>query len=197
MQKLKRRQERRAAYDVFANPIFDHALVNECMSSEESCDEGLSVRGFPWRSSRLYYFYSTLDAEGAADEFVQLPDKVILKPRRAVPRKDRLPGDFKKGSEMPPKGIASWMVSRRWLNEQRRMQSDVDEKLKDIVVEHPDFNWNVFPYLGEESEDEAEPVPLPPQSMQQQHQQPPATYFSMQHTPGISYSLAHALTPQV
>lgn len=129
----------------------------ECLSSEESASEdeaGSSsrssdvyrIRGLPWRSTRLRNFYATLDEGEQADK--------NFRPRRGVGRKERCLGPLKDGFFMPPKGVASWMISRRWLNEFQMTHPDLVELLKDIVVDPPGFDWGQFLILGEENSDD-------------------------------------------
>jgi hypothetical protein len=126
------------------------------MSSEESDFEDdtpgssrpsgiLRTRGYSWRSSRLQRFYSTLDDEEKADR--------SMKPKRGVGKKERCTGPPKDGFHIPPKGVASWMISRRWINAAQATHPDLTDVLKKIVVDPPGFDWNQFHALGEESED--------------------------------------------
>lgn len=196
---MKRRQDRRKKYNIFAHESFDAALKPEAMSSDESGDDGtpneLVVRGFPWRSTRLRNFYATLDADDATAEVVQINDTLMSRPRRVVPRKERTDGPPKDGAELPPKGVARWMVSRRWIIEQLRTNPQAAELLTGLIMDFPDFNWEAFLDLGEESEDEPGPEPMPETVLAQYpvptYHQP--TYHNSTH--GISYSLAHAMTP--
>lgn len=176
---------------VFAHPTFDSTLLNECMSSEESCDDAeptdpscqlIRVRGLPWRSSRLLYFYSILDADDIPEEFLQADATTVAKPRRTINRKERRIGPPKEGDHLPPSGVARWMVSRRWLDEQRQLRPDVVQQLEAAIVDHPDFDWDRFHALGEESEAEFEDEP---------EQVPERAYFPQSNT---SYSLSNALT---
>lgn len=129
----------------------------ECLSSEESASEdengNLSrssdvyrIRGLPWRSTRLRNFYATLDEGEQADK--------MSRPRRGVGRKERCLGPLKDGFFMPPKGVASWMISRRWLNQLHMTNPELVELLKDIVVDPPGFDWNKFLVLGGETSDD-------------------------------------------
>jgi hypothetical protein len=129
----------------------------ECMSSEESASEdetGSSrssnvyrVRGLPWRSTRLRNFYTTLDEGDQAEKNFQ--------PKRGVGRRERCLGPPKDGFFMPPKGVATWMISRRWLNLLQMTNPELVELLKGLVVDPPGFDWNHFLGLGGEvSEDE-------------------------------------------
>lgn len=158
------------------------------MSSEESCDEEtaaahnipstselLQVRGLPWRSTRLRNFYDALDREEDPEVLV-VDNMSINKPRRVIPRKERCIGLPKDDSIMPPKGVADWMVSRKWI----RDHPDFRAQLRDLIVDYPGFNWNGFRALGDESEDEFQQV-MPGLS----------TYILS----SSSSSLAHALMP--
>jgi hypothetical protein len=127
----------------------------ECMSSEESASEdetGRSttiyrIRGLPWRSIRLRNFYTTLDEGDQADK--------NFRPKRGVGRRERCLGPPKDGFFMPPKGVATWMISRRWLNLLQMTNPELVELLKDLVVDPPGFDWSrVFGLGMEESGDE-------------------------------------------
>ncbi|KAI0796777.1 hypothetical protein C8Q75DRAFT_802457 [Abortiporus biennis] len=176
--KLNNRLEARKKMPVYAHSTFDAALQQDCMSSEESCNESpdpsypstiLQIRPIPWRSSRLMRFYATLDEHDLVDR--------SLKPRRHVGRKERCIGPEKDGIYLPPKGIGSWMVSRRWMKSVQMNYPEVFELLKDNIKEKEGFDWNLFRDLGEESEDEDE-------------QEPPEPIPRSE----TSYSLAHALS---
>jgi len=131
----------------------------ECMSSEESAseDEASSssrsinvyrIRGLPWRSTRLRNFYCTLDEGDQADK--------TLRPKRGLGRRERCLGPPKDGFFMPPKGVATWMISRRWLDLLQTTNPELVELLKDLVVDPPGFDWSHFLGLGaEDSEDES------------------------------------------
>lgn len=132
----------------------------DCMSSEESASEDetgnssnptavFRVRGLPWRSTRLLNFYSTLDEGEQADK--------VFKPKRGVGRRERCIGPVKSGFYMPPKGIASWMISQRWLNGLQITSPDLVELLKDLVHDPPGFDWSRFLALGGE-DSEAEDI---------------------------------------
>lgn len=131
------------------------------MSSEESASEDdddddgsinrsstvYRIRGFPWRSARLRNFYTTLDEGEQADK--------VFRPRRGVGRKARRLGPPKDGFFMPPKGVASWMISRRWLNGLQMTNPELMGLLSDLVEDPPGFDWSQFLALGgEDSEDE-------------------------------------------
>ena len=183
---------------MFAHSTFDPALLPECMSSEESCDEHypspdhtqqpflLLTRAPAWRSSRLARFYALLDAEDAAEQY-QL-DSIGVgiggggnKARRVLPRKERRVGPPKDGLVMPPQGVASWMVSRRWVKETRESRPDLGDMLEGLIVQDSvDFEWDKFDVLGEESEDELQ------EGVGEEE------FIPRSET---SYSLAHALAP--
>lgn len=183
---------------MFAHSTFDPALLPECMSSEESCDEYyhspdhthksqllLLTRSPAWRSSRLARFYALLDAEDAAEQY-QL-DSVGVgvssagnKARRLPPRKERRVGPPKDGLVMPPQGVAPWMVSRRWVKETRESRPDLEAMLEGLIVHDTlGFEWDKFDVLGEESEDEMQ------EGVGEE-------FIPRSET---SYSLAHALAP--
>lgn len=154
--KLGNRSEVRNRTPVFEHVTFDGALQLECMSSEESEIEEdptsgtrtvvLRVRGCPWRSLRLQHFFDLLDKE----------DKVATaqKPRRGVGRKERYRGPPKEGFLLPPKGVASWMISKRWMVMIQASHSEVIDGLKDVIVDTDGFDWNQVPQMSVESDDE-------------------------------------------
>ncbi|TFY83941.1 hypothetical protein EWM64_g58 [Hericium alpestre] len=158
--KLRSRVEVRAKTEAFTHATFNGAMQIDCMSSEESEDEQveadsskpkakkLMVRGIPWRSTRMLRYYGMLDEDDKVEKG--------LKPKRA-PRQDRNEGPPKAGFHMPPKGVASWMVSRRWLRDLQLSHPELVGLLNDIVVDPPGFDWNQFDALGYESEDELDP----------------------------------------
>ncbi|KAI0071090.1 hypothetical protein K474DRAFT_1712761 [Panus rudis PR-1116 ss-1] len=181
--KLASRTEMRKKHDAFAHQTFDAALTQECMSSEESCDEYteptasgaqnrvrvLRVRGLPWRSSRLLHFYTILD------DSEKLETGTNVKPVKRNPtRQERCLGPPKDGFHMPPKGIRSWMVSQKWVRELKMDHPDMVDTLKELIVDVPGFDWESYDDLGHETEEEAEPEEVIPRS-------------------ATSYSLAHAL----
>lgn len=143
----------------FEHITFDGALQLECMSSEESDfedDDGsssrssgiLRTRGHPWRSRRLVRFFCALDDEDRADN--------LSKPKRGVGRRERLTGPPKDGFHIPPEGVASWMISRRWIKASHGRFPDLPDTLARLVQDPPGFDWNHFHVLGEESEDSAD-----------------------------------------
>lgn len=133
----------------------------ECMSSEESdfeTDSDLSAtprgsgplqtRGYAWRSSRLLRFYAVLDVEDTAD--------ANTRPKRGAGRRERFTGPHKEGFHLPPKGVASWMVSRRWMLSACAEHPDLGNKLKTLVFDAPGFDddWTRFSDLGPETDEE-------------------------------------------
>ncbi|KAI0089262.1 hypothetical protein BDY19DRAFT_944941 [Irpex rosettiformis] len=195
--KLAKRTEQRKKLGMFAHSTFDPALLLECMSSDESCDEHVEevyptserskvqlfiTRGPTWRSSRLVRFYSLLDAEDVAEQ-LQLGSASVFasnKHRRPLPRKERRVGPPKDGLIMPPQGVASWMISRRWVKETSETHPDLEGVLEGLVEDSPGFDWGGFDVLGEESEEEGE------QEVEEEEFIPRSD---------TSYSLAHALAP--
>jgi hypothetical protein len=174
----------------FEHETFDGVLQLECMSSEESDFEIdpvssqpsaiLRSRGYAWRSTRLLRFLSALDEEEKMD--------TSAKPKRGVGRKERRVGPPREEFCLPPQGIASWMISRRWYKASLNIHPDLPETLSKLVVNPLGFNWTHFRDLGEESadsEDEAvqqqQPmhtfnpdshsmnIPLPQHALQQNH----------------------------
>lgn len=158
------------------------------MSSEESCDEYVEevspagafarvqvfrTRGLPWRSSRLLRMYAMLDAEEEAEQMVA----GNTKPRRSQGRKERCVGPPKDGFILPPNGVSSWMVSRRWIRENRETHPGLEDQLSSLTRDQPGFDWRNFDVLGEESEDDG----------QEEAEEP---FIPRSDT---SYSLAHAL----
>lgn len=153
---------------VFDHVIFDGALQVECMSSEESdCEDDMPIlrtRPYAWRSLRLVRFYGTLDEEEKADK--------IDKPKRGVGRKERRTGPPKDGFQLPPSGVASWMISKRWLACTQAVHPDLPDVLSRLLDDPAGFDWNEFHDLGDESDEEQEldspsPPPLLPPMIQQ------------------------------
>ena len=144
--------------EVFEHVTFDGALQLECMSSEESdSDEEsaggshpgfLRIRGQAWRSTRVRKFFNRLDDE-EKEEMRQRP-----KPKRGSGKKERIRGPDKEAFHLPPKGVASWMISRRWMTVALRKHPDLPDVLKKTVVDPPGFDWDGFRVLGQESDDE-------------------------------------------
>jgi len=160
--KVASRTEIKKRSEAFSHPTFDSTLMQDCMSSEESCDERddtpptgtlekvqvLRVRGLPWRSHRLLRFYAILDEQERREvEFG-------LKNIRRISKKDRCAGEFKDISTMPPKGVASWMISRRWVKQLSMYNEDLLKSLEDLVVDPAGFDWDQYDVLGVETEDE-------------------------------------------
>lgn len=138
VQKLGNRSEARNKMGVFEHVTFDGALQMECMSSEESEVEEdgtrttvLRIRGLSWRSVRLQRFFDALDEEDRAES--------AQRPRRGVGRRERVRGAPKDGILVPPKGVARWMVSKRWMAGM------------DVVVDQAGFEIEID-VLGEESD---------------------------------------------
>lgn len=150
--------------DTFSHPTFDGALTQDCMSSEESCDEYTDpspsgtmgkvqvfrVRGIPWRSHRLLRFYALLDEEERLDI------ERGVKHRRNVIKKDKNLVEYKDLSVMPPEGVASWMISKRWRKELSMYNEDLLKSLDQLVVDPQGFDWSHYDALGVETEDEPE-----------------------------------------
>ena len=176
------------------------------MSSEESDTERpaslssgeigtvrvLRVRGLLWRSTRLLRFFADLDAAdpGSRSPSPSLSQSSSGEPqrkRRKLPPAERCTGPPKDGFQLPPKGVASWMVSRRWIRESIVAgQYDIEEKVNCLVDDERDrgFDWNAFHLLGEETEDEEPEV----------NREPLRHYIPRSDT---SYALANALQPPV
>jgi len=155
--KLGNRSDARNKMAAFEHVTFDGAFQIECMSSEESeVDEDAAtgmrttffrIRGIAWRSLRLQRFFDVLDEEDKADN--------MQRPRRGVGRKERIPGLPKEGMLVPPKGVASWMISKQWIHLTQRSHEEVLCMLKEIVVDPAGFDWGQFHnILGEESDHE-------------------------------------------
>jgi hypothetical protein len=150
---------------------FDGALQVECMSSEESDYETdasgnrvsiLRTRGYSWRSQRLIQFYGILDGV--------VPNKI----KRGAGKKERASGPVKEGFNLPPKRVASWMISKRWVKAAQREHSDLPNVMRKLIEEPAGFEWSRLDILGEDSEVDSEPGPSPqPQNPQQHpHHQP-------------------------
>jgi hypothetical protein len=134
--------------------IFDGAFQPECMSSDESDVDSsagypsgiLRTRGCLWRSSRLTRFYYVLDDKDEADR--------STKPKRGVGRKGRYSGPPKDGFHLPPKGVATWMISKRWMKASQMRYTDLPNTLNELVDDPPGFNWDQFDVLGDESDED-------------------------------------------
>jgi len=161
------------------------------MSSEESDFETdpvssqrsaiLRSQGYAWRSTRLLHFFNALDEEDK--------DDISTKPKRGVGRKERRVGPLREEFCLPPQGIASWMISRRWYKASLNIYPDLPETVNKLVVDPLGFDWTHFHDLGEESadsEDEDEDI------QQQQQQQPMQTFNPNSHSMNIPLQ-QHAL----
>ena len=141
---------------MFEHVTFDGALQLECMSSEESDSDDesggvshpgfLRIRGYAWRSTRLRKFYTFLDDEEKAEK--------SQRPKRGSGKKERVRGPDKEMFHLPPKGIASWMISKRWLTVSQTKHPDLPGVLKKTVVDPLGFDWGRFDMLGPESDAE-------------------------------------------
>jgi len=128
------------------------------MSSEESDYELdprssepfpiLRSRGYAWRSTRLLQFYYTLDEEERRT--------YSNKPKRGQGKKERRVGQNKDEFILPPQGVATWMISRRWYKASLATHQDLQNVLKKVIVDPEGFNWALFHDLGGESGDEDE-----------------------------------------
>ncbi|KAJ7094619.1 hypothetical protein B0H15DRAFT_969605 [Mycena belliarum] len=161
--KLSNRADARIKLNTFEHATFDGAMQTECMSSEESDfdtdmdisttprgSRPLRTRGYAWRSSRLLRFYAILDAEDSAD--------ANTRPKRGLGRRERFKGPHKEGLQLPPKGVASWMISRRWLV---TAHPDLGIQLKTIVSDAPGIDWARLSELGGETDDDERTVRQP------------------------------------
>lgn len=136
--------------------IFDGALNTDCMSSEESDYEVdplsplpssyLTTHGYGWRSSRLLCFYCVLDDEDKND--------TSTKPKRGQGRKERRVGPNKEGFILPPEGVSTWMISRRWYKASLATHPDLPNTLSKLIVDPVGFDWSDFHELGEASGDD-------------------------------------------
>lgn len=186
--KLANRTEARKKLDMFSHPAFDGALQLECMSSEESGEDELEpstdtddrqtvqflcIRPLPWRAERLQRFYAVLDEQQRED--------VSQKPKRGVGRKERRLGGHKEGLLIPPDGVASWMLSKRWIRTLQMTRPDLVDQVRLRIRDLPGFDWSECFALGAESDDEGRLTEVVPQG----------------HIPysNASYSLGHALDP--
>ncbi|KAK7060496.1 hypothetical protein VNI00_001261 [Paramarasmius palmivorus] len=178
--KLESRSDTRVRLPAFEHSTFDGAFDLECMSSEESENEQepspnqaryLITHGWPWRSSRLLKFYEVLDDDGRAGG--------AKKQKRGVGKLERVTGELKQGFQLPPKGVASWMVSRRWIREEMQRHPDLHDALAKIIQDPPLLDWAHIQELGGESEDE--------QPQQQHHQVQPMMEMHQMHMPPQQY----------
>ena len=125
------------------------------MSSEESEEEEdaatgarttlFRIRGLPWRSVRLQRFFEILDEEDKVDN--------AQRPRRGVGRRERVAGPPKEGMLVPPRGVASWMVSKRWLG---AVGGEVGGMVAEAVVDLAGFDSDGARFDGLGAESEAE-----------------------------------------
>ncbi|TFK28855.1 hypothetical protein FA15DRAFT_633377 [Coprinopsis marcescibilis] len=147
--KLANRAEARMNIRAFEHVVFDSALRIECMSSEESevdSEQGTTIlrtRGYAWRSSRLLRFFHSLDQE----------DERSNRPRRGSGRRQRHAGPPKEDSLLPPRDVATWMISRRWFKSTLRIYPDLPQTLGNLTAEETvAFDWGSFHLLGDGSE---------------------------------------------
>ena len=141
---------------MFEHITFDRALQLECMSLEESEVEEdptnetrtvvLCIRGCPWHSLRLQHFFDALDREER--------EISAQKSQRDVGRIERYRGPAKEGIVLAPKGVASWMVSKRWMAMVQQSHSEVQDMLKDLIVDADAFGWSRVPLMLVESDGE-------------------------------------------
>ncbi|KAG5341929.1 hypothetical protein C0989_006772 [Termitomyces sp. Mn162] len=149
--KLNNRAEARLKVDALQHVTFDGALQIECMSSDDSDDDGsgsrslgiLYTRGHQWRSSRLKRFYDILDEEEKQDKYLQ--------PKRGMGKKERCVGP-PKDFALPPEGVGTWMISKHWIKASQTKYPDLLTVLSKRVEDSPGFDWEGFDVLGEESD---------------------------------------------
>ena len=191
LQKREQRIGMRERTHAFTHATFDCAMELDCMSSEESDEDtkqgvikekALVVRGIPWRSHRLLKFYSILDEDDRLDK--------SMKPKRGLGRRDRNEGPPKDSLTIPPKGIASWMISRRWLREVQIAHPEVLRAVQELVYDPPGFNWTKFDALGYETDDER--ITIDPTV---QHGTQFASHSTAFPSSTTSYALVDALAP--
>lgn len=187
-QKREQRNIMRATTQAFAHATFDGAMELDCISSEESDDDSrhgsmkekaLIIRGIPWRSNRLLKFYSVLDEDDRLDK--------STKPKRGFGRLGRTEGPPK--DTFPPKGIASWMISRRWLRDVQMAHPEVLRAVQELVYDPPGFDWTKFGALGYETDDER--VAVDPNTVR--HGAQFASHSSSFPSSSTSYALLDAL----
>jgi hypothetical protein len=138
------------------------------MSSEDSDEEMdpqssqsisiLRTRGYTWRSKRLQRFYEFLDDEERSD--------AVAKFKRGTGKRERRAGPPKEGFILPPEGVATWMISKRWYKSSLETRPDLSALLKRRITETSDFDWAKFRELGDESSDEDAPASEPVQGGQ-------------------------------
>ncbi len=186
LQKLGNRAEARNRIAVFEHVTFDGAFQPDCMSSEESdfevepqTSESVAIfrtRGSSWRSSRLLRLFDILDGEERNDTSPKI--------KRGVGKKERRRGPLKEEFVLPPKGIATWMVSKRWYKASLTVHSDLPTLLNKLIVDTPGFDWYNYHDLGEDSSDEqdinAMPQHQPPMPQHPQHSQPDSFHVQVQ-----------------
>ncbi|KAF9006503.1 hypothetical protein BDQ17DRAFT_1351863 [Cyathus striatus] len=192
--KLANRADARMNIQIFQHETFGSAMQLDCMSSEESDFESdpqiprppglLRTRGYAWRSTRLVQFYCMLDDEERADK--------SGKPKRGSGKRERCTGPPKEGFHLPPNGVASWMISRRWYKSSVMEYPDLGEKLQSLIHDPSGFDWDQCHDLGVETEDEE---PISTQSIQQafdpqQHNGPsiPQHHYTT-NTSSLNYAL--------
>jgi len=173
---LELRSACREKSESYSHAAFDGAFQLECMSSEESEDGSvprdqlqprssgrapksaiLRVRGLGWRSSRLVTLFHILDETGQNDPALSstLP--------RGDKGKQKMTGETKDTNKagtlvLPPKGVSTWMISRRWLRRASIVHGNLGSLLGGLIVEHPGFDWRAGTVmLGHGSETEEEP----------------------------------------
>ena len=180
-QKLEKRISTRNQFPEFQSSLFDSAFKLECMSSEESDDNGqeetpqptennkqrnviLIIRYLAWRSSRLQRLFQVLDEKEEAER-TQMP-------KRGIGRRVRRLGPPKAGDPPPPAGITRWMVSKKWL-EGSRSKSGLYSSVVQTIVDNPEGLEvsREIASLGEESDDES------------MHEHRPITHHSEQQHP--------------
>ncbi|KAG6821582.1 hypothetical protein H0H93_000091 [Arthromyces matolae] len=105
----------------------------------------LCSRGHQWRSSRLRRFYTILDEEERAGK--------SLMPKRGIGKKERYVGPDKEFT-LPPERVASWMISKRWIQASQVNYPDLLTTLAKRIENPPGFNWENFDMLGEESDED-------------------------------------------
>lgn len=189
IQKLANRIGARKRLEIFSHPAFDGALQQECMSSEESCDDNdggsgeggrpqskskvLQIRRLPWRSLRLQRFYAMLDEEDLADK--------STKPKRGIGRIERIIGPDKDASELPPANASRWMVSKRWVRLIQHTRQELVPVATALASAPDGFDGDECAVLGNESDVDADL-----QEVARLERQIPVSETS---------SLQHALTP--
>jgi len=155
------------------------------MSSEESDFEVepqtlesipiFRTRGSSWRSSRLLRLFDILD-----DERNDSSPKI----KRGVGKKERRRGPLKEEFVLPPEGIATWMVSKRWYKASLTTHSDLPTLVNKLIVDTPGFDWYNFHDLGEDSSDEQDMNAMPQQQsplpQHPQHSQPDSFHVQVQ-----------------